>query len=896
MAHKRKAPKMGIDTTASCRPAVDKSVPVNELENQDGKEFAVSPPALERRFIPVIPAESPQLSEGCALEPSRRDSKPPSAHSHLDSQTWLAARAQQAKSDTGDFAMSNKKNPFRLALGAIPAPSSQMGQKRATFVLSLPLALKALFIEEKTLDTTTLIREAAPWTTADEIDMNLYEQFMSCVEEGWIRTEVSGAAGKGRTPVAFDLTSSRSAFQPSTLKTVLEAYLASGAATTAKSAALAATRCLLALPRHARTPEILSGASAVTDRVLHGLPSRLLTQALLRGDIEKKSAQNLASALRATISYGLEHNLFVLYFPERRPTDSYLRAIDAAFPVASAESTAQHVLAVRCGLLKLSAVLRDDLGRKEIGDVKEEDVRSAISLLKSPLRSREYQLVKTLRTLAMREAGAWERTAWRPILTALVATRHTPAIPYLNDRAVIGANRHLPKMLELLRRAALPDSWQPFLEWYCDFSCDTEDDLLARPDEFPIRQPQRHLTPATFANRFAVIRAYVGVAIHLMGLAPAELEPERVFGELFQLLSKRIRAEWSDRVGNGVSHRASEGLHHLLYTGGLLAEALYVRSLHTRSVTVAMQKRAGATVLDYAEHELAADRTLVERSLFESYRYAQKTCANLTKARTDDSPLGSGNTVKDLAEVVAQAPVSVYTRVQEHLLEKVRESSTTAGELGHGERVRVVATMLNGILLSAGLRLGEPGTLRIGIHLPADFDVEMRFILRHIDRKNHRRHPFTFRELFLPSWFLAYYRTVVWPFLLQLGGHDTTPFPWLLLNPGTGKPYVNEDEGLDGKLRSQFVRKDRTKDLAAMWKRAIGDACRDLGIDLPSTDWTVTPHCVRNVVANEIFKEQGERGAAAFLGDREDAVVGVYGMLDGMSVDSSKVIGRARAK
>ena len=333
---------------------------------------------------------------------------------------------------------------------------------------------------------------------------------------------------------------------------------------------------------------------------------------------------------------------------------------------------------------------------------------------------------------------------------------------------VTGANRHLPKMLELLRRTGFPDSWEPFLEWYQDFSCATEDDLLGRPDEFPIRQPQRHLTPATFANRFAVIRAYVGVAIHMIGLAPGELEPERVFGELFQPLSKRIRAEWSDRVGKGVSHRASEGLHHLLYTGGLLAEALYVRSLHARSVTVAMQKRAGATVLDYAEHELAADRTLVERSLFESYRCAQKTCANLTKARTDDSPLGSGNTVKDLGEVVTHAPVSVYTRVQEHLLETVRESSTTADALRYDERVRVVATMFNGILLSAGLRLGEPGTLRIGIHLPADFDVDMRFSLRHTDRKNHRRHPFTFRELFLPSWFLAYYRTVVWPLLLQL--------------------------------------------------------------------------------------------------------------------------------
>src|ERR1017187_3684447 len=101
MAHKRKAPKMGIDTTASCRPAVDKSVPINELENQDGKEFAVSPPASERRFIPVIPAEFPQLSAGCALETPRVESSRHSTHSHDSSQRWLASRAQRAKSDTG---------------------------------------------------------------------------------------------------------------------------------------------------------------------------------------------------------------------------------------------------------------------------------------------------------------------------------------------------------------------------------------------------------------------------------------------------------------------------------------------------------------------------------------------------------------------------------------------------------------------------------------------------------------------------------------------------------------------------------------------------------------------------------------------------------------------------
>jgi integrase len=304
--------------------------------------------------------------------------------------------------------------------------------------------------------------------------------------------------------------------------------------------------------------------------------------------------------------------------------------------------------------------------------------------------------------------------------------------------------------------------------------------------------------------------------------------------------------------------------------------------------------REGMTTLDCDEEEIALDRTPSERSLFQSYRYAQKTCANIDRARTADSPLGNGNTVKDLAEVVQHAPVSVYTRVQTLHLAKVLALTALKRPLTREERTLVIVTLFNGIMLSAGLRIGEPGALRVGVHMPTDFDVGVRVILRHTDRKNRRRHPFTFRGEFLPSWFLVFYRTIVWPSLLNLGGHEAMPAPWLFLHPATGKPFVNSDEGTLGENRDEHVRRSRTKQLRRMWRKAIGKACSELKIQLPGTSYTVTPHCVRNVVANEIFQALGQADAAAFLGDREGTVLGVYGELNGMTVDSSKVVGKSR--
>jgi hypothetical protein len=791
--------------------------------------------------------------------------------------------------------MSNRTNPFRVSLSKLANP--EPGERRATFRTAFPLAVKALFLEGQVVGSTVLIREAAPWSDLSNSGSSYALHIVAGVEAGWIRREPSEGDSARNAAMAFDLTASSPSFARVTFDTVLASYLASGATVAAQRSAIAATRNYLNLPKHTQLHGIMRAAAAITDRTFHRLPWRCLSEAIERAEIDKKTAQNFASALRAVMSHGLERNLFPLYFPEPHAIDSYSAEINRTFPLAPSGATEPAIRFIRTGLRRLVDVLRDDLGISTLEDVTKPDVCSAMLLLQEPQRMRAYDAVKKMRMELARRSRDGVRTKLAPILEVVMEGRRVSVLPYLTNNDISGVSTNLDSMIELLSRAGLPESWAVFLRWYRDFSCCSEDDLLERPDDFPTRQPARQLQLDSFNMRFSTVRAYLGVAIDVLQVDAAQLEPERVFGPMFEEITSQIRSTWKAGVGKGASHRASCTLSRIIYGGGLIAEALYVRSLHARRRAAATKVgRKGVTTLDYDEEEIALDRTPSERSLFQSYRHAQRTCANIDRARREDSPLGNGNTVKDLGELVQQAPVTVYTRVQAWQLSQVLPLVSLKRPLTRNERTLVVVTMFNGLMLSAGLRIGEPATLRVGIHLPVEYDVGDRIILRHNDRKNRRRHPFTFREEFLPSWFLMFYRTIVWPSLLSLGGHNATQSPWLILHPASGKPFVNPDEGLRGENRDPRARRTRACMMRRLWRIAVGDACLELGISLPGTDYTVTPHCVRNVVANEIFQELGQADAAAFLGDREGSVVGVYGELNGLTVDSSKVVGQSSVR
>ena len=437
------------------------------------------------------------------------------------------------------------------------------------------------------------------------------------------------------------------------------------------------------------------------DCVFHSLPSRFQAEALTSGHLDRKTIQNFSSVLRAVIHHGLAQNLFPLYFPAWRPTDSYFSAVDEAFPIHQKGTTANAIRQVRSGLLLLAGVLRDDLRIADILDVEPQDVSDALALLHSPTRCRDFDRVKALCKHVRRIEGNWDHTALTTIVTALEKSRRKPALPYLTHPSVTSVSRSLDALLELLRLQGLPESWAGFLRWYQDFSRLTDEELFDKDMEFPLRFPQRYLSNDSFTARFSVIRAYLGVAIHILGLDPAQLTPEYVFGNMFHSITRRIQILWTAQVGMAVSHASSMGLHHHVYSGGLIAEALYRRSLHARRILPATRKKQpDHQTLDYDAEELAANRTPTERALFTSYREAQGICQIFKKGRIKSSPLKSGNTVKDLITLIHDSPVTNYVKAQDYLLQQARLLVDLPRALTTGERSNVVATLLHGILLS----------------------------------------------------------------------------------------------------------------------------------------------------------------------------------------------------
>lgn len=884
--------KSGNALAIASRPRVDKTRRVNDLDARLGNALPHQPTSLAEEPLPDLPRTGRQLVAPAALrsravvaDPITPLSRVPSRASYGD-----AAHVQPTEPNTGG-SVSNRKNPFRVALLELAEPAAEYGTKRAAFAAALPIALKALFLDEQVRDNAGLMREAAPWATVDPLDTNLYGVIRNLVESGHILAGPN-KAGAGTSPYAFHLSSKTPFARDVSMATLAEAYFASDEPEHAKAAALTALRSLLGLPSKTRKPSVLRAASTFSCKVLHGLPTRL-EQSLIECGTARKTAQNLSSALRAVIAFGLHHDLFPLYFPEWRPSDSFETAIAHSFPNRVDGTTNVKVRQVRHGLRCLFEVLRDELAVGSIHSATSQDVVDAVAILAQPGRENAYDGVKTLRKLLRRTEGDWANPALVAVLTGLEQTKRSQSLPYLDHPAASGVGRWLDGFIELLALRGFGEEWATFMKWYKDFSCMGDDELFELGDAFPARLPVRHLEYSTFSQRSAAIRAYLGVATSLFNLEPKDLPPERVFGELFERLTRQIRILWAHAAGVGVSHKASMGLHHIVYAGGLIAEALYLRSLHSRRLAPATRVRtSGSERLDYQAEEIAPERTTMERALFAAYRHAQVTCSQLKVARNRAAGKRSGNTVKSLSKIVRETPATMYADVQDRMLGMVKPLTDLDRPLTRKERTLVVVTMLHGLFMSAGLRLGEPGTLRVGEQVPADFWIASTLRVRPIDRKNKKELSCKFRDAFLPEWFLHFYKTKAWPQLRRLGGLEATPKCWLLLSPEDGKPYTNIDENADGTGRHPFKRKDRGKLLARIWRRAIGAACRAMNRTLPTGSHTVSPHCVRNAVGDAIYKDKGALAAAAFLGDNESVVRDVYGELDGTHVDSSEVLGR----
>jgi hypothetical protein len=201
-------------------------------------------------------------------------------------------------------------------------------------------------------------------------------------------------------------------------------------------------------------------------------------------------------------------------------------------------------------------------------------------------------------------------------------------------------------------------------------------------------------------------------------------------------------------------------------------------------------------------------------------------------------------------------------------------------------RALIVATFVNGILVSSGCRRSEIAHLREGIQ--TNLRSRIRAVrLRAVDRKNEIQHKYTVRERWLPDWLLDLYFGAVRPEIAGSHASSEGPNPFVILNPNTGRPYGCQEENADGSGRDEVALEARAGGMADLWTQHVADAFVSLKLLVPIGEQRFTMHIVRNVGGHWVFQRHGLKAAANFLGDDPKSVLNTYAALDGEAVDTS---------
>jgi hypothetical protein len=725
---------------------------------------------------------------------------------------------------------------------------------------------------------------------SDPIDSNFYHEYCSIVTRGRILVASTGLSGAGKTPYAFDLRHESPFERRPTFATLLRAYQMSGASDDAKRAASVATRILVGLVRYSSAEAVLDNAERIPCEAFHGLPDRFAAEIPFDSPLAKKTVQNSVSALRAVLHFGLKHNLFPLFFPKHRDVDAWTELADRTFPRGLTGNAACDANRARSGLTALFHVARTEFAVAGPCALTPELVRECFHRVHAPHRGSERHRVSALQQLFLEGAGDWTDPTVHMIGSTLRALRKVTALPYLAPPA--GAQLSVSSLdgfFELLDLHGFDARWKSFFMWYRDYSLLDFRQMRARQTEFPSRPEARKLKESAFTARVPAARAYLGLAKEAFPDSYASFGPNDIFGTHFDLLTTMMIDAWelSASTTGGVSHRSSAGLRAIVAGGGLTAQALLERSLHenrfTRRSLPVRDKNNGLVV---AHERIAEDRTATERALNDAYIESRRICDSLV-AECRKAANGSGkNTVKDLQRLIEETPFQNFCAAQEELLRRVERVVESGRAISQAGRSLIVATFINGLLVSGGCRVSEIAHLREGMQ--TNLQSGNRVVkLRAGDRKNETKHNYSVREKWLPTWFLDLYFGTIRPTIAGPHAESEGSNPFVLLNPNSGRPFGCAEEMADGSGRNERALKSRKGQIGDLWKHHVAEAFVALNFLVPIGAQRFTMHIVRNVGGHWVFQHHGLTAAANFLGDSPQSVLNTYAALDGEAVDTT---------
>ena len=861
---------------------IDKSKRINHLQTNVGKKSSPQTANTEVESIPSICSNVVQVST------ATRHMVRSEGAVHLLTLSQLASTARAQDTGTSSETIP-VKNEFRIAFSTLPEPGPEYGNRRLWQFEALNYLTRALFLEARMLDLTSLAGVIAP--SASSLDSYFVQNYLRLVADGRVLTSQDGFGGKRETPYAFDLRRDRPFSAHGSLRTILQQYLASAASNSAKRAALAATRVLLSLNAHAATAAVMKAAANVPFQALHGLPERFMVEATSAAKLQKKTIANFTSALRALLAFGLRNDLFPLFFPPRRPLDAWTDIVEEAFPLSAAGRTTSDALKARRGLFGVFSEARDALLVGQPSDLTPAHVVEVIRRLSAAHRMADHQKVAGLKTVMGRPVGQWDHPVVRVVVAGINAMRPKPAVPYLDNLGTpVSSICTSDGFRTVLASHAMHEEWVLFFDWYFEYCSLSWRELDARKSEFPPRPPIRELTLDVFLHRLTTARAYLGAARELFPDEYRGLTPADVFGTHFRELTQFLLSSWAAAAlgPNPVSHQSSAGLVHLVVSGGMIARALFDLEVHRRSPPSQVQPAdVNPSSQAFVDRErINPNRTQKENALVEAYNYSRSVSLNLQEEQRNAESGSGSNTVKDLRRAIRETPFWKFQQAQHELLSRVQKDIDEGNALGREALSRCVATLTHGILLSGGVRRSEICHLREGQQtnlLAGSMHVE----LRAVDRKNAKPHTFDLRDRWLPDWFLRHYLDIVRPAITSPTLAPGIPTSFLLFSPSSHKPYGFADERADGSGRDSVKLRYTKKMLADRWRKHVALAFVSLGFCVPIGSHRFTMHIVRNVGGHAVFVTKGLEAAAHFLGDSVGTVEGVYGALIGESVDTS---------
>jgi hypothetical protein len=649
---------------------------------------------------------------------------------------------------------------------------------------------------------------------------------------------------------------------------------------------------------------LLEACARVSGRELHGVAESAYTAALEQ--VSNRTASNYRARIRRLLREAAEANRIPIVFERHWAEDGWTEARDRFFGSAVGSLTQQQ-RTLRC---YWESFVRGIKALKEPpANLNEVTITMVDSVCDRYWETGRIALVSHIRSMLRRvgrefgegpyaaevqgESKEWTRNGWlnpgRLMLTGGVAA----------------SDGCWDTFLQMVHEVGYGSDWIDFLAWYGEFITLDFDDIEKQPDRFPTRPRRWQLKPTTRIKRIINLRTILYHAPRVLGIPPAELTPQVVFGTHHRRLMAELKTWWANRANSErlISSANSDGLEKLILSFGLVAYALCLRSQHTRRAAPSDQ------VSHRSNTQLGGSTTAAEADLLTAYRGSRTHAEEIEKARRRESKAHGTNTVRDLPRLIRNTPASFWVALLDEMLRQIQSHLLLNGdgvlELRRGIspyrfHSLVADAYYHGWLISTGMRISETGHVRLDIQYTELLRTrplrECR--LRAIDRKdtsNTLPHETAIRDRFVPAWLEDLYLTHSRPFFMidwpREKERREMRHSWLFVDR-KGRPYGCTEEDESGGGRNLVVFSSRLNHLRKRWQTRCAKVAVALGRRLPRMARESSNHGVRIAMGYQIRQEFGLTAAANYLGDQEGSIENVYAGVSGTLVDTTALAGQ----